>query len=83
MILYNGIISGLLTVFIVIILKKWGVIEYLQTKSNTFFYQLLSCNFCLSFYISVILFVLLFTYDWSHDLVMVPFLSTVIAWRIL
>lgn len=41
--------------FIITLLNKWGIIEYVQVHGNDFFSKMFRCDFCLSFWCGVIL----------------------------
>ena len=36
--------------FVLLLLQKWGVIEYVQVHGNDFFSEMFQCNFCLSWW---------------------------------
>lgn len=65
--------------FLLTLLKKWGVIEYVQVHGNNFFSKMFHCDFCLSFWTSVIISVTLFVFSGCADMLFIPFLSTCIT----
>jgi len=74
-----ALLTGCLTSWVVILLKKWGVIEWVQVHGNAFFGKLVSCDYCLNWWLSwcVVLVALVVTGEWW--LVGVPFFSTTIG----
>lgn len=68
-----------LAAFVLILMQKWGVVEWIQINGNEFFSKMAHCNFCLSFWCSVVLCVagVLATGNWMF--LVVPFCSTPIV----
>lgn len=61
MMLNDCIVILLSTCFVIIILHKFGVINYVQsTAKSDIIIKLSECNFCLAFWISVIMILLRF-----------------------
>lgn len=50
-----SVIIALISAFILILLGKWGVREWIQIHGNKFFSKMADCSFCMGFWISVIL----------------------------
>ena len=46
---------ALMAAFVVVLLKKWGIAEWMQVHGNGFVSQLFSCDFCMSWWASVII----------------------------
>jgi len=69
--------------FLLTLLYKFGVIEYVQIRGNDFFHKMFSCDFCLSWWTSVVLclFALLLTFN--TEFLVVPFVSTLICKKLL
>ena len=65
--------------FLLTLLKKWGVIEYVQVHGNDFFVKMFNCGFCLSWWAGVVLSVLFAICTGNPALLLVPFCSTVIT----
>ncbi len=65
--------------FLLTLLKKWGVIEYVQVHGNEFFAKMFNCDFCLSFWAGVALAILLAFITGNPTLLLVPFCSTMIT----
>ncbi len=74
-----ALLTGCLTSWVVILLRKWGVLEILQVQGNKFISKLASCDYCLSFWLgwAVVIPAALITGEWF--LLAVPFFSTTIG----
>ena len=46
---------ALMAAFVVVLLKKWGIAEWMQVHGNGFVSKLFSCDFCMSWWASVII----------------------------
>lgn len=75
----HTILIAWLAAFLLCLLIKWGVVEWLQVHGNDFFAKMSSCHFCLSWWAAVAVAAVAFavTGDWS--LLLCPFFSTVIT----
>lgn len=60
--LIYSIVVALVAAFVVVLLKKWGVAEYMQVHGDRFTSQLFSCDFCMSWWASVIVMLLSFSF---------------------
>ena len=49
------ILIALGAAFVVLLIKKWGIAEYMQVHGNGFFSKLFSCDLCMSFWAAVVL----------------------------
>lgn len=78
-ILVAALLTGCLVSWIVILLTKWRVLEWLQVHGTRLVSELASCHFCLSWWLSwgVVAVALIITGWWW--LVAVPFFSTTIG----
>ena len=65
--------------FLLTVAKKWGVIEYVQVHGNDFFNKIFRCDFCLSWWVVVLLSVLFAICTGNPALLLVPFCSTTIT----
>ena len=54
-ILFFVIIVALASAFVVLLMKKWGVTEWMQVHGDRISSELFSCDFCLSFWTAVLL----------------------------
>ena len=49
------LLVALLSAFIVIVLTKWKIREYIQVHGGNFFGKMADCDFCFGFWIAVLL----------------------------
>ena len=73
------IIIALLASFCLILLKKWCVIERMQVKGCDLIAKMANCNFCLSFWICVILSAFAVLVSGNGYLMFVPLFATPIT----
>ena len=78
---YQIIITALVSAFIVLLISKLGFRDYIITRGPSVVSKLFSCDFCLCFWLSVIVSVFLFLAQSPHDalFIIVPICSTPIA----
>lgn len=78
----SGIVA-LTAAFIILLLKKWGVVEWLQVHGSNLVSQMANCDFCLSWWtsLSVAIALALCIDDWRA--VFVSLLATPICRKIL
>ena len=74
--LYHMVIVALLATFILSLLRKWRVIEWMQVHGNDFFSEMALCNFCLSWWGSVFLSVICAVITGDLTSLLIPFCST-------
>jgi len=69
---------ALLSAFYVQLLKKLGVIDYMQIHGNDFFYQLSKCDFCLSFWACLLTSTCYVFFDnvFDYKNLIIPFFAT-------
>lgn len=77
--IYCIVIVALIAAFVLTLLRKWGVIEWVQVHGNEFFAKMFNCDFCLSFWAGVALAILLAFITGNPALLLVPFCSTMIT----
>lgn len=66
--------------FVLGLLSKWKILEWLQVHSpNDFVLELVSCKFCLSFWVSLLLCIILALFSSGWLFLLIPFCSTIIA----
>lgn len=70
------VIVALVAAFILLLLRKWRVIEWMQVHGNDFFSEMAYCNFCLSWWVSVFLSVICAVITGDLTLLLIPFCST-------
>ena len=74
-----AILTGCFTSWVVILLRKCGVLEWLQVHGIEFVGKLVSCDYCLNWWLSwaVVVIALAVTGEWW--VVAVPFFSTTVG----
>jgi hypothetical protein len=82
-ILIASLLTGSLAAWIIMLAKKWGVLEWLQIHSNQFFNKLFGCDYCLSWWCSVAVSVTAAALTGDGHLLLVPFFSTMLSRRLL
>lgn len=71
--------------FVLLLLGKWGFIDWLVIHGNNLLSQMAQCQFCLSWWANVILTILLCVYvqDFSAHYILIPFVATPITRKFL
>ena len=70
------ILVALMATFVLLLLRKIGVIEHVQVHGNEFFSKLANCDFCISWWTCVILVLFVTIYTGDMSCLLVPFFST-------
>lgn len=78
-VLVSAVLTGCLSAWVVILLRKWGVIEWVQVHGNSFFCNLASCDFCLNWWTAWVIVVVVLAVTGWWWLAAVPFFSTAIG----
>lgn len=77
--IYMILLVALMAAFVLILMRKWRIIEWVQVHGNTFFSKMFNCNFCLSWWAAVVLSGLVAIYTGDVKYMMIPFFSTPIT----
>lgn len=85
MMIIDSIVILLSTCFVIIILHKFGVINYVQLRSNSdIVIKLSECDFCMSFWIGVIMILLRFiVIGFDIEYCIIPVLISPLARKLL
>lgn len=75
LIVYIVFVSGLSS-FVISLMMKWGIVEWVQVHGNDFFHKMFSCNFCLSFWTNLLVCISLSIYISDARVLFIPFFST-------
>lgn len=78
-----SVVIACVATFLVILLDKFGVTEYMQVHGNDFFSQLARCSFCLCWWVSVVITVVVIIATGDASIALSPFVSTIIARHLL
>lgn len=76
-------LAACLAAFLLLLGKKWGIVERMQVRGNRFFSAMAHCDFCLSWWLSVLIAVLLALLAAEWRLLLLPFFTTPLARRLL
>lgn len=77
------IVVSTFAAFSLILLAKWGIIEYVQVHGNTFFSKMFHCDFCLSFWVGLLISIVCAIIMQDISLLCIPFCSTIITRNLL
>lgn len=77
--IFYTVIVALIASFIVLLLSKVGVLEWMQINGSEIISKLASCHFCLSFWIGLIVAVIFAVITANPILVLVPICSSPIS----
>lgn len=73
------IVIALFAAFILTLMRKWGIVEYVQVHGNDFFVKMFNCDFCLSWWACVLMSLIALAFTWNPVFLFVPFCSTMIT----
>lgn len=82
-ILMYAVFIALIAAFFLLLLRKIGVVEYIQVHGNNFFAQMFSCDFCLSWWSGVVIAILATAISGDLSILITPFISTPITRKML
>lgn len=74
-----GVPVALLAAFVVLLVKKWGIAEWMQIHGDKVMSQLFACDFCMSFWASMILCMFLAGFTDDATFVIMPMFTTPIT----
>ena len=73
------IIVALVAAFAVLLVKKWGLAEYIQIHGDKFLSKLFSCDLCMSFWASFLISLFLCCLYDDVQLLLLPMFTTPIT----
>lgn len=76
-------LTAMLTTFTLLFLRKIGFVERMQVHGNRFVSQLFQCAFCLSFWLSLIVSIILVLITNELTYIFIPFFSTPLSRHVL
>ena len=76
-------LAACLAAFLLLLGKKWGIVERMQVHGNRFFSAMAHCDFCLSWWLGVLIAVLLALLAAEWRMLLLPFFTTPLARRLL
>jgi len=77
------VLVALLAAFAISVLYKIGVIEFMQINGNEFFSKLFNCQFCLCFWVNMILSIVYAIGLKEYTFLFIPVFSTVITRKLI
>ena len=77
--LFRVCVMASLSAFTLLLLVKWKVIEWMQVHGNDFLSKMANCDFCLSWWVNVILSIILFAVTLDVTVLAVPFCATMLT----
>lgn len=77
------VLAACMAVFLLLLARKWGIIERIQVRGNRFFSAMAHCDFCLSWWFGVLVAVLLAWLAAEWRLLALPFFTTPLTRRLL
>jgi hypothetical protein len=82
LLLYATMIA-LWVAFLLMLAYKLGIVEWLQINGNKFFSEMAHCDFCMSWWLGLIVTMLVLGFTGDLHLLVVPFIATPIARKLL
>ena len=76
---YAIVLVALAAAFVVLLVKKWGLAEWMQIHGDKYMSQLFSCDLCMSFWAAVVMCVFVSLYTDCGLYMTVPMFSTPIS----
>lgn len=73
------VLTALFAAWLIILLTKWGVVEWMQVHGDKYMSKMASCSFCLSWWVCVVLAFSLFMWTDEAKFMLVPFFATPIT----
>ena len=78
-----AVVVAALTAFIILLAYKWGIVEYLQTHGDEFVSKMAQCNFCMAWWVCLFLSAFLLGLTCNVFMLLVPFIATPLARRLI
>ena len=82
-VLIYSVVVAMIAAFLLLLAHKWGIVEYLQVHGNDFISKMAQCDFCMSWWLCVFLTVLVIRYTCDYHILLIPFIATPLARRML
>lgn len=70
---------ALMAAFIVLLVKKWGIAEWMQIHGDKYLSKLFSCDLCMSFWAAMAVCLVLMCWNNDNTLIFVPMFTTPIS----
>lgn len=79
---FTSMVVACVTAFVVTLLHKWGIVEYMQIHADEYpelVNKLFACDFCLSWWVSVFFCLIIFVPLSNLLVLLCPFIATPVA----
>ena len=73
------ILVSLAAAFVVLLVKKWGIAEWMQIHGDKYMSRLFSCDLCMSFWASMFICMVVMVFNDEPMMIAVPMFSTPIT----
>lgn len=73
------ILIALISAFAIQLMKKTGIVEWMQVHGNKIVAELFSCDFCMSWWANVIICLIVWMITDAYLVMLVPFFATMIT----
>lgn len=78
-----GMAMASFSAFLLILAAKWKVIEKMQVHGNDFFAKMANCDFCLSWWVNVIMAVSVTVASGETSFLLMPFVTTIVTRKLI
>ena len=82
-ILIYAIFVACTSAFLLLLAYKWGIVEWLQVHGGAIVSKMANCDFCLSWWVNVVLSVILFAVTLDVTVLAIPFVSTMLTRKLI
>lgn len=77
--LINSVVIGCIAAFFITLGKKWGIVEYLQVHGSELISEMAHCDFCMSFWVCVVLSLFYALGTGDVMFIGIPFVGTMVS----
>lgn len=77
--LINSIVIGCIASFFITLAKKWGIVEYLQVHGSELISEMAHCDFCMSWWVCVLLTAMYAVCTGDTMFLAMPFIGTMVS----
>ena len=82
-ILVYTVIVALLAAFMLLLAYKWRIVEYLQVHGGEYTSKMAHCDFCMSWWLCLLVSMVFISHTGNPYLLLVPFMATPLTRRLL
>lgn len=81
--LTTAVLVACAAAFLLLLAYKWDIVEWMQVHGDFFISRMAQCDFCMCFWLSVIMTLIMVAATNNAALLIIPIISTPIARRLL